>query len=166
MKTNLQKLTQLGLLTAASLMLYIFESLLPMPFPIPGIKLGLANLVTLIALKRFSKRDTLLMLLCRILLSCFFFSQAIGFLYSLAGGLLCLLVMSSIDLLLRGKALPVTSIFGALSHNLAQLTVAFFMTSVPGVFVYLPFLMISGILTGLFIGLCAHFSLKYLPKVG
>ena len=69
---SLRKLTVLSLMTALSLMIFFVESLLPSPVPIPGIKLGLSNIVTLILLNRYGARDALPVLLCRILLSCFF----------------------------------------------------------------------------------------------
>lgn len=157
-------LPQLALLTAAALMIYYLESLLPTLIPVPGIKLGLANVVTLVTLKRYGAKDALLVLLSRILLSCFFYGQFLSLLYSLCGGLLCMLTMWLVFMLLRGEYVYLTSIFGAIAHNAAQLLVAFFVTQVPGVFAYLPFLMISAVLTGLFTGLCAHFSLRCLPR--
>lgn len=157
------RITQLALLTAVALLLYAVESMLPTLVPVPGIKLGLANVVTLIAIRRFGAKEAFLTLLARILLSCFFFGQFLSLLYSLCGGLLCMLVTWGANKLLAGNALPVTSILGAMAHSVAQLCVAYFITSVPGVIVYLPFLMISAILTGLFTGLCAHFTVKNLP---
>ena len=85
-------------------------------------------------------------------------------LYSFFGGLLCLLTIWLVNLLLLGHFLFLTSAAGAIAHNLAQLCVAYFLTKTVGVFAYLPFLMISGILTGLFTGMCAHFTLRHLPR--
>lgn len=160
----IRRLPMLAMLTAAALMIYALESMLPALVPIPGIKLGLANVVTLIVLRRYGARDAFLVLLARILLSCFFFGQLLSLLYSLCGGLLCLFVSFLVNRLLGGNALWITSMMGAVSHNLAQLFVAYLITKVPGVLAYLPFLMISAILTGLFTGLCAHFTLRHLPR--
>ena len=160
----LARLTMLALLTAVALMIYALEALLPAPVPIPGIKLGLANVVTLVTLRRFGPKDAFWVLLSRILLSCFFFGNLLSLLYSFCGGLLCMLVIWLVNALLEGNWLYLTGIIGAISHNLAQLCVAYLVTKVPGVFGYLPFLMISAILTGLFTGLCAHFTLKLLPE--
>lgn len=162
-KIPLQKLTKLALLTAVSLMIYVLESLLPPIVPIPGIKLGLANIITLITLACFDLKEATLVLLCRILLAGFFFGQALSLLYSLAGGFCCLLIMSLFHRLLSKGYLPITSVMGALSHNIAQLLVALAVTGVPGILAYLPFLLISAIITGTFTGLCAHFTLKALP---
>lgn len=163
-KLPVPNITKLALLTSVSLILYLVESLIPPLVPIPGIKLGLANIITLIVLSRFSFREAALVLLCRILLSGFFFGQALSLLYSLAGGFCCLLAMTLIHLVLTDRYLTVTSIFGAIAHNLAQLLVAFVVTRVPGVVAYLPFLMLSAILTGLFTGLCATFTLRLFPR--
>ena len=158
-----RKLTTLGLYTALSLAIFLLESLLPPLLPLPGIKLGLANIVTLILLRRSSLRDTFLVVLARILLSSFFYSQAIRLLYSLLGGLLSLLIMYLLNRLLKAHLLYLTSIFGGISHNLGQIIAACLSTSSLFPLSYLPFLLLSGILTGLFTGLCAHFALKYIP---
>lgn len=165
MNTNIRKLTVLALLTTLALIIFVVESAIPMPIPIPGIKLGLANIITLVVLHNYSFRDTLTVLLMRILLATFFFGQALSLLYSLAGGFLCLLVMACVHKLLQGHFLPLISVLGAIAHNLGQLLTAFLITEVPGVFIYLPFLLLSGIVTGLFTGLCAHFTQKYLVPV-
>lgn len=158
-----KRLPVLSLFTAGALMLYAIESLLPPLVPIPGIRLGLANIVTLVTLKKYGARDALWVLLARILLSTFFFGQGLSLLYSLTGGAFCLLIMTLSHHLLGKGYLFLTSISGAIAHNLGQLLIAYLLTAVPAVFVYLPFLMISAILTGLFTGLCAQFTLRYLP---
>lgn len=159
---SLRKLTSLALFTTLAMIIFTIESTIPPLVPIPGIKLGLANIITLVVLRAYSAKDAFLVLITRILLSTLLFGQAMSLLYSLAGGLLCFGAMYVVDRMLRKHFLYLTSAFGALFHNLGQLTVAFLLTAVPGVLVYLPFLMLSGILTGLFTGLCAHFTLKYL----
>ena len=74
-----------------------------------------------------------------------------------------LLAMVFVQRLLHGHYLFLASMTGAVFHNLGQIGVAFLLTSVPAVLVYLPFLLLSGLVTGLFIGLCAHFTLRFLP---
>lgn len=164
--TPVRHLTRLALYTALALVLYWVESLLPPLVPIPGVKLGLANLITLLVLHSHSGKDALTVLLMRILLSSFAFGQALSLLYSLSGGILCFLTMLLINRLLQGHFLYLTSICGAIAHNIGQLLIAYLITKVSGVLVYLPFLTVSAVLTGLFIGLCAHFSGKYLtPRI-
>lgn len=161
---QIRKLTTLALYTTLALIIYSVESLMPPPVPIPGIKLGLSNIITLVVLTKYSSRDTLLLLTARILLSTFLFGQAMSLLYSLAGGLLSFVAMVLIQHLLQKHFIYLTAIVGALFHNIGQLLVAFLLTSVPGVLTYLPFLIVSAVLTGLFTGLCAHFTLKYFTK--
>lgn len=160
-----QKLATLALFTTISLAIYAAESMLPPLVPIPGIRLGLANIITLILLCTASIKDASLVLLVRILLSALLFGQAVSLLYSLAGGVLSLLAMALINRLLRDRNLPITGIFGGLFHNLGQLLTALLITRTAGVFVYLPFLILGGILTGAFTGLCAFFALKYLRRI-
>ena len=165
MQSRTKKLAILALFAALALGIYGLESLIPNPFPIPGIKLGLANIVTLVVLKRFGIREAALVLTVRILLSSLLFGNGVTLLYSAAGGLLCLAIEFAINSFLKGKALFVTAVFGALFHNAGQLIVALFLTKVINVMVYAPYLGISAILTGLFTGLCAYYTLKLLPRI-
>lgn len=159
---KIRRLTTLAMFTTLALIIFTVESALPALVPIPGIKLGLANIITLVLLHNYSAGDTLMVLIMRILLATFFFGQAVSFLYSLAGGLLCFIAMLFMHRLLQGHFLFLISITGAIFHNLGQLAVAFWITEVPGVLVYLPFLLLSAILSGLFTGLCAEFTQRYL----
>lgn len=162
---TLKKLTTLSLFTTLSLIIFLLESLLPPLTPVPGIKLGLANIITLVLLRNYSLKDTALVLIARILLSAFFAGQAMSLIYSLAGGLASLMIMFLFNRLLNGHYIFLTSITGGIAHNLGQLFIAYLITRVPGVWMYLPFLIPGGMLTGLFTGLCAHFAQKYLMPV-
>lgn len=159
-----RKVSFLALFTVLSLAVYAVESTVPPLVPIPGLKLGLANIITLVLLRHFTAKDALLVLFSRILLSALLFGQALSLLYSLAGGLLALLVMALTMKLLQKHMLFLTGAMGGLSHNIGQLLTAYAITSVPGVLAYLPFLVLSGILTGLFTGFCAGFLGKYLSR--
>ncbi len=160
---SVRKTAFLALFTTLSLAIFAIESAIPPLVPIPGIKLGLANVITLILLRHFRARDAVLVLISRILLSAFLFGQALSLLYSLAGGLLSLCVMAVVMRILQKKAIFLTGAMGGLTHNLGQLAVALAITRTIGVLAYLPFLILSGILTGLFTGLCAGFAGKLLP---
>lgn len=164
MKTlaSVQKLTSLALFTALAMIIFAVESAIPPIVAIPGIKLGLSNIITLIILRLYTKKDAFLVLLARILLSTLLFGQAMSLMYSLAGGICCFLSMCLINRLLQGHFLYLTSITGAIFHNLGQIAVAWLVTAVSGVLAYLPFLLLSGVITGLFTGLCAQFTLRYL----
>lgn len=157
-----KKLTLLALFTTISLAVYAIESAIPPLVPIPGIKLGLANIITLILLKHYSLPDALFVLLARILLSALLFGQALSLIYSLAGGFASLFVMFFVMKLLHGKFSCLTGATGGVAHNMGQLAVAFAVTATPGIFGFLPYFLLGGILTGLFTGLCADAVGKYL----
>lgn len=160
---SVRKTTLLALFTTLSLAIFAIESAIPPLMPIPGIKLGLANIVTLILLRHFTARDAAFVLVSRILLSALLFGQALSLIYSLIGGLCSLLVMALVMKVLQKKLVFLTGAMGGLTHNLGQLAVAFAITRTKGVVAYLPFLILSGILTGLFTGFCAGFAGKLLP---
>lgn len=162
---QLKKLASLSLFTALALIIFALESLIPSMIPIPGVKLGLANIITLVLLRNYTAKETLLVLLMRIFLSGFFYGQAISLLYSLCGGLFCYIIMYLLNRLFNGHYIFITSMAGGLFHNLGQLAIAFVVTGTMGIMALLPFLIISGILTGLFTGLCAHFAQVYLIPV-
>ncbi len=159
-----RKLTTLALYTALAMAIFAIECAIPPLVPIPGIKLGLANIITLVILQLYSPKDAFLVLLVRILLSSLLFGQAMSLLYSLVGGIACFLAMILINKLLQKHFLPLTSVIGAICHNLGQLFIAYLLTAVPGVLSYLPFLLLSAVVTGAFTGFCARFSLNYLRR--
>lgn len=164
---KLKQLTTLALYVTLSLAVYAVESAIPPLVPIPGIKLGLSNIITLILLHHFSLGETALVLTARILLSTLLFGQFMSFFYSLSGGFLSLFAMFLTSRLLHKKMFFLTGSVGGLTHNLGQLLTAFVLTATPGVLSYLPFLVLSGILTGLFTGFAAAFTDKYLlPHMG
>lgn len=159
-----KKLTALALFTTIALTIFILESFIPPLVPIPGIKLGLANIVTLILLVNSCWRDALIVLVMRILLGSIFAGQMMSFFYSIAGGLVCLLVMALLNRILGAKLLWFTSIMGAIAHNTGQLLVAAAVLGSGYVFYYYPYLILSGIITGLFTGLAAFYLYPRLPK--
>lgn len=159
---GLRKLTTLALYTTLSLIIFAIESAIPPLVPIPGIKPGLANIITLILLRNDSVKDTALVLCARILLSTLLFGQAVSLLYSLVGASLSLAAMAIVNRLLHNRYIFLTSVTGGITHNLGQLLVAYLITEVAGVLLYLPFLILAGMVTGMFTGLCAHFAQKYL----
>ena len=161
---SIRRLTLLAVFTTLALTIFVIESAIPTLVPIPGVKLGLANIVTLFVIKRMGARDAAVVLLMRIILATIFAGQAVSFIYSVFGGVLCLAVMAAINKVLNGHAIFVTSIFGAVAHNAGQIMAAFFVLGMSGILVYLPFLVISGIITGLFTGLVCFFMDKYIPN--
>ena len=160
-----KKLTILALFTTISLAIHMAESMLPPIVPLPGIKLGFANIITLIVLLNFSPKDAFLVSITRILLASIFAGSGITLIYSLLGAMLSLVAMIFMNRLLHKKYIYITSIIGALFHNTGQILAAILLTSTPYIAVYLPILMISGIITGIFKGFCAYYSNKYLPFI-
>lgn len=159
-----KKLTRMALLTAIALILFLVEAQLPPLAPIPGIKLGLANVITVYAMFVLSPGDTLLILLCRVFLGSVFSGQMMNLFYSLGGGLLCWLAMLVLRRVVSRRQIWVCSVIGAMCHNIGQILVAIWMTRTPSLIVYLPVLLVSGILTGLFTGLVAQFVLQRLER--
>lgn len=160
-----KRLTRMGLLTALALIIFTLEAQIPAPVPIPGIKLGLANIITVYAMFCLGPRDTLLILVCRIFLGSVFTGQMMAFAYSLSGGLLCYLVMLVMRRLVSEQQIWIASVIGAIAHNVGQIIAAILIAQTPGLIVYLPVLLLSGIIAGAFTGLCAQFTIKRLKKI-
>ena len=148
-----------GVFTALALILSYVELLIPINFGIPGAKLGLANLVIVVVLYRNGWKEAFLLSVVRIVLAGFMFTNLFSILYSLAGGILSLGVMS----LLKWKnifSVTGVSIAGGVSHNVGQLLVAMAVVETYQVGWYLPALLIAGVLTGLLIGILSAGILK------
>ena len=160
MRKDIRTIVTIGLLSALSLAIYAFESMLPPLLPIPGIKPGLSNIIILYTLKRLGKKEAGCVLLVRLLLSAILFGNAISLIYSLAGGFLALVIEIICDKILSGKNIQITGAFGGLFHNIAQLITAALIMQTAAVLSYAPYLFIAGIVTGLFTGYAAHFLLK------
>ena len=146
--------------TTIALTIFVVEAMLPPLAPIPGIKLGLANVVTLWLLYYATWKDALCVLLMRILIASMVTGQMVSFSYSLCGGLFCFVAMALLFRLLGKKHIPFISVIGALFHNLGQICIAMVILRSASILVYLPMLTISGILTGAFTGLCASRRLR------
>ena len=161
---RVRALAQSALLAAVALTIFVLEAQIPLPLPVPGLKLGLCNIVTLFALCRLGRGWSLAIVLTRIVLGNFAVGQVMAMLYALAGGLLSFLVMALIFRRLGQDLLWVTGAFGGIAHNLGQMTVAVLVTSTPALLAYLPVLLLCGILTGAFTGLCARLLCERLPN--
>lgn len=157
----------IGLLVAQALALYTIESAIPVPFIAPGAKLGLANLITVIALYTLnSKKDVFLVILLRLSLSTMFGGNLSTFIYGVAGAILSYLAMIFIKTLGRDKVSIIgVSASGALFHNVGQLIVASAMVQNIAIMLYLPILSIAGVGTGIFIGISANFIVKHMSKL-
>ncbi len=158
-----KKLTTLSLYTALALIIFTIEAALPSLLPIPGAKLGLANIITLIIITKYSAKDAFWVLSVRIIMSTIFTGQAVMLIYSVCGGLLSFVTMVLINGFLNKRYIFITSILGGISHNIGQIYAAYFILKMSGILVYIPYLIIIGSITGLFTGLVAHFSRKLIP---
>ena len=165
-KNLTRRVTRMALLTAIALTIFMAEAQIPNPIPIPGIKLGLANIVTVYAMFLLGPADTLMILISRIFLGSVFSGQMITFLYSLSGGLLCYVLMLFLRLALTKDQIWVCSCIGGACHNLGQLAAAMLVLRTTVVIFYLPHLVLAGLCAGLFTGLCAQFLIRRLDKSG
>lgn len=158
----MKKTALLGMLLAFALILGYVETLIPLPFGVPGMKLGLPNLAVLITMYRFGNREALTVNTARVLLGGFLFGNLSAILYSLSGALVSFLVMMAF------KRIPCfsingVSVAGGTAHNCAQLAVAMLVVQTYQTMYYLPFLLVSGCVTGLCLGLTAGAVMKRLP---
>jgi len=150
-------------LTAIALTIFVAEAQLP-PLLLPGMKLGLANIVTVWAMFALGPADTLYILLSRILLGAMFAGLS-TFFYSLSGGLACYLLMLLLHRFLTRRQLWVCGALGAVAHNLGQMAAAIVISRTLQLIVYLPVLLAVGVITGAFTGLAAQFLLERLERL-
>ena len=158
------KVAYFGVFTALALIFSYVETLIPIQFGIPGVKLGLANLIIVIALYRMKLSEAYLLSIVRVLLAGFIFGNYFSIIYSLAGGILSLTVMA----LLRKKggfSVIGVSIAGGVFHNIGQLIVASVIVETFIVMYYVPVLLIAGLVTGLLIGIASDGMLKRLANL-
>lgn len=159
-----RRLTTLSLLTAVALITFIIESQLPPLTAIPGIKLGLSNVVTLAAMYLVGPAGALMTLLARIFLGSIVTGQTGALAYSLTGGGLSYLVLLALRPRFSLGQLWVVSAFCAMVHNWGQILAAVVITGTPELWWYGLILTASGIVTGLFTGLAAQHVLRQLEK--
>lgn len=155
-----KRLAELGLLAAIALIMFVIEMRIPNPFPIPGIKLGLANIVTVYAVFRYCAYETAMIVAVRVILGAVFGGNPSALLYSACGAVCCLLGMLLLRKILPEKQIWLCSIIGAMFHNCGQIAAAVAVMRTFSVAAYLPLLLVSGSLAGLFTGLTAQFLLK------
>ena len=161
-----KKLTRMALLTAIALTIFMVEAQIPAFVPVPGVKLGLSNIVTVFAVYTMGSKEGAMILAARIFLGAVFAGNFSTIFYSAAGGACAILVTIGLKRLLTPKQLWVAGAFGAVAHSLGQMAVAVAMTGTPGLLLYLPVLMICSVITGTFTGLCAQLLVKRGKEIG
>ncbi|MGI6211338.1 MAG: Gx transporter family protein [Anaerovoracaceae bacterium] len=160
---RVKRLTTSAMLTAVALIFAYIEAIIPFSVGVPGVKLGLANLVILIALYEMNFRYAMAVNLLRIFLSSLLFNSIFAMLYSLAGGVLSLIVMALLKRTGKFSMIGV-SMAGSVTHNFGQILVASFVVSNLRMFLYFPILVFSGIAAGIAIGFVAVILDARLPK--
>lgn len=162
--TPTKKLAIIAMLVAQAAVLHFLESLLPNPIPIPGVKLGLANIITLIALVVFDFKTALNITVLRTILGSLLSGTlfGVGFLMSFSGAITSTCLMAILLRAFPGFSLIGISVAGAAVHNLGQLFMAALILNFPGIFLYLPFMLLFSVPTGIIIGLLVKELVQYI----
>ena len=157
------KVAQYGLFAALAILMGYVEMLIPLPLLVPGMKLGLATVIIVIVLYHMDTKSAFFISLVRVLMSGLLFQGFAGLLYSLAGALLSLAVMA---LLKKTGKVSITgvSVMGGVFHNVGQIIVAAAVVENIKMAYYLPFLLVTGVVTGFVIGAVARLALGYLQR--
>lgn len=163
-KTDTRRLAELSVLTAVSLIMFIIEMQLPPVVPVPGVKLGLANIITVYAVYRYKPQEAAMIFLVRIVIGSLYSGNVTSFIFSFSGGLLCLLGMILISRLTDINMIVVSSVLGAVLHNIGQTIAAVFVMKTTAVIAYLPFLLFAGCIAGAFTGACAMLVIKRVKR--
>lgn len=158
MKTK--RLAELALLTAIALIIFIIELRIPNLVPIPGVKLGLANIVTVYAVYKYSAKEVAMVVFSRVLLGSIFGGNISAIIYSMAGAVMCLIGMLAVKRLVPVSFIWLSSIIGAILHNTGQIIVAIIIMRSFVVIYHYPYLIISGCIAGAFTGICAQIMIK------
>ncbi len=158
------KVAYFGVFTAVALVFSYVESLIPIHIGIPGVKLGFANLIVVIALYKMSIKEAYILSVVRIILAGFMFGNLFAILYSLAGGILSLMIMCVLKKTNQFSIYGI-SMAGGVFHNIGQLIMAAIVLESVSIGYYFPVLLISGLVTGLVIGVISNEMLKRLVKL-
>ncbi len=164
-RSRTQRLVLLGLLISMAIVLGYFERFIPLPWNVPGMKLGLANIITLSALYFFNKKNVFALVVIRVVMTSLLVGSMMSFFYSMAGGLLSFAGMAILHHWFSKSVSPIgISILGALLHNLGQLGVLALVSGrVTIALSYAPLIMVSAIATGIFVGVASIFFVKSMP---
>ena len=162
---NVRKLTTMAMLTAISMIVFLIEAQIPLPFAVPGVKLGIANVITLYAIWTLGRRVALAILLIRVFLGNIIAGNVMAMAYSLAGGLLCWVIMSLLKPIMGRSQIWLMSILGALGHNAGQLGMAILISGTTTMIWYAPVLIVAAVVTGAFTGYLTQILLGHMDKL-
>lgn len=164
MKIKPKTIAYIGIGTALAMILAYLETLIPPLFPaIPGIKMGLPNIIIVFLLYRKGPLFASFVSLLRIILVSILFGNLMAFFYSLAGGTLSMLIMILLRKIKLLSAVGV-SVAGAVMHNVGQVLVAMLLLETPQLMYYLVVLTVTGTIAGILIGLCGAMLIKRVPN--
>lgn len=163
---KLHTLTRLSLLTALALIIFVIELRIPDLTPVPGVKLGLANIITVYAVFRYKAGETAMIAAARLLLGAMFTGNPAALLYSAAGTLFCLVGMLGIRRFIPMRYIWLCSVIGAILHNIGQICAAMLLMHTTAILAYLPVLLVSGCIAGAFTGLCAQLTIRRIERSG
>lgn len=163
---SIHRLTCMGLLVAAGLVLYAVEMRLPGPSSLPGVRLGLANIITVYAAFTLSFREASMVILSRIFLSAFIGGGPMAFCYSLAGGMSCFVGMLVMKEVSHRAPLWLAGMVGTLLHSAGQVAVAMVFSGTAGMAAYFPLLAVSGGVSGIVTGLSAEYLISRSTAAG
>ncbi len=152
MNKKTQRIAMCGVMTAVAMIFSYIESLFPIPIPVYGVKLGIANIAIITVLFVVGKKEAFIVNVIRIALTALLFGNLNSFLFSMAGGVLSLLVMIGLQYTKKFSTIGI-SVAGGVFHNIGQIIAAVFIMETTAIIYYLPVLFISGIITGVVIGI-------------
>ena len=158
MKTK--KLALMALLTAIALTIFMVEAQIPPLVPLPGVKIGLSNIVTVFAVFAMGPKEAASILFARIFLGAVFAGNFSTILYSGAGGLCAIAVTIGLRKILSVQQLWVAGALSAIGHSIGQMAMAIAVTATPSLAAYLPIMIVCSVITGVFTGLCAQLLLN------
>lgn len=158
-----KKVAYLGIMTALAMVLGWLESLVPVVVFAPGIKLGIANVVTLFVLYRFGWKEAAVISLLRVFLISLLFGNFSVFLYSVAGAIFSLLTMALLKHSHKFSIMAVSAV-GGVMHNLGQLCMAIFLVRSIVLGYYFPVILLSGVIAGILVGLLGAYLHKKIPE--
>lgn len=159
MKSNTKKLTTLALTISFALILSYIESRIPPLVAIPGIKVGLANIAVIFALYKFGAKEAVIVSIIRVLLVSMLFGSPVSMIYSLVGAILSLGTMILLKRFTPLREVSI-SVCGGVVHNIGQIAAASFLLSTNIFIYYLPFLLLSGTIAGIAVGVASAFLIK------
>lgn len=157
-----QKTAYYGIFAALAIIMGWVEMMIPLPIPVPGVKIGLANVIVVMSMYYFDNKTALGISFIRIVISGLLFSGFSGFLYSVAGAILSFIIMVLAKDIIKFNIYSV-SILGGICHNIGQIVIASIVVKT-NLSIYMPILIISGLITGTLIGIIAKNCLTYIKR--